>query len=155
MTLVAARLTSNELANPRTLISEELFDRLTARVAVAENLPAVSAERVIEQTLAFLVACALNPDKALSPSAPVDPGWHAFLTYTRAYADFCRRVAGRFIHHTPTDAPGAVTTVPIEAVGATVAAMRAAGLPVAAELWVPAGRCSQCHQGCYDSPKEG
>ena len=59
MSTTTARFTSSELANPRTLISDELFDRLTARVAVEENLPDLLAERVMEQTLAFLAVCAI------------------------------------------------------------------------------------------------
>jgi hypothetical protein len=153
MSTTTVRLTAAELANPRTLIPGELFDRLTARVAAEENLPGPRAERVMEQALAFLAACALHPGAGLSPSQQVDPGWHAFLTYTREYAAFCERVAGRFIHHVPTDTPGAAITDPAAAIGATVAAMRAAGLPVDAELWVPGSKCSQCYAGCADDPR--
>lgn len=155
MTALAGRPTPDELANPRTLIHPALFDRLTARIAADENIPLSDAERVMEQALAFLVACALNPGASLSPSEQVDVGWHTFLTYTRDYTEFCRRVAHRYIHHVPAGTPGAAIGDPAAAVGATVEAMRAAGLPVIADLWIPRSECSQCHQGCYDDPKEG
>lgn len=47
--------------------------------------------------------CADYPAVGFSPSKMVDIGWHTFLLYTEAYADFCRKIAGRFIHHYPRD----------------------------------------------------
>ncbi|WP_449061229.1 glycine-rich domain-containing protein [Planomonospora algeriensis] len=156
MSTIQAQLTNPaDPADPRTLISDSLLDRLAARVAAEQDVPGPLAERVVEQTLAFLTACALNPDTPLSPSKAVDPGWHIFLEYSQEYADFCERIAGRFLHHVPDDAPGArPVSDPAAAIGATVAAMRAAGLPVDTELWVPAAQCSQCYAGCADDPKE-
>ncbi|MFC4535417.1 glycine-rich domain-containing protein [Sphaerisporangium dianthi] len=141
-------------ADPRTLIPPDLFSRLAESLARRENLTAGHAERIMEQALAFLLACGLNPGARLSPSPEIDKGWHTFLTYTREYAAFCSRVAGRFIHHTPDDAPDAesASRPETERIGRTIETMRAAGLPVDAELWIPSTACSQCHQGCYDDP---
>lgn len=149
-TATTVRFADDELANPRILIPEKLFGFLTDRVAREENIPAQDAVRVVEQALAFLVACALNPEARLSPSKQVDVGWHAFLAYTREYQDFCTRVAGRFIHHAPAE----TIPDPVAAIGATVEAMRAADLPVLPELWIPASECSQCYAGCADDPRE-
>jgi hypothetical protein len=128
-----------------------LFDKLAVRVMTDENLDQDAAERIVGQTLAFLVACALSPEDHLSPSETVDAGWHAFLLHTRDYAEFCSRIAGRFIHHRPSERDAASGDQ--EAIGVTVAAMRAAGLPVDPSLWVPKAECSQCYQGCADDPK--
>ncbi|MER5621974.1 hypothetical protein ABT061_13125 [Streptosporangium sp. NPDC002544] len=144
------RLIDDELAHPRTLIPEKLFGSLTDRIAREEDIPTEDAACVMEQALAFLVACALNPDARLSPSKQVDIGWHAFLAYTREYQDFCTRVASRFIHHAPAD----TTSHPVTTIGTTVEAMRAASLPVVPELWIPASECSQCYAGCADDPRE-
>jgi len=38
------------------------------------------------------------------PSQVVDDAWHAFILFTRAYQQFCRRAFGRFLHHTPAEA---------------------------------------------------
>lgn len=38
------------------------------------------------------------------PSKVVDALWHEFILHTRGYQDFCRRVFGRMLHHTPTEA---------------------------------------------------
>lgn len=114
----------------------------------------------MEQALAFLAACAARPAARLAPSELVDIGWHTMLLYTREYAEFCRRVAGRFIHHAPDDDLGAPAPAGSNS-AATVAVIRELGLPVIADLWShPAscsgsgtGKCSQCHQGCTDSNK--
>jgi hypothetical protein len=31
----------------------------------------------------------------------VDEVWHAFILFTREYADFCQDIFGEFIHHVP------------------------------------------------------
>ncbi len=36
-------------------------------------------------------------------SDAVDPFWHAHILHTRQYADFCNRLAGRYLHHEPLD----------------------------------------------------
>ncbi|TMR05554.1 hypothetical protein ETD83_06210 [Actinomadura soli] len=134
-------------------ISPDLFRRLVDRIVHEEHMSSEDAGRVLAQALAFLKACALNPGAGLAPSQAVDIGWHAFILYTREYAEFCHRVAGRFIHHTPNDERTCGGTADDEraSIGTTVEAMRAASLPVDIDLWASAGDCSQCHQGCHDS----
>lgn len=75
-----------------------------------------------------LAACATDPDGHLAPSPLVDVGWHAFLIHTREYAEFCRDVAGQFLHHVPDDPDTPSTPVSAATVrGRTLAAIRAAG----------------------------
>jgi anti-sigma regulatory factor (Ser/Thr protein kinase) len=136
---------------PRELITADLFSKLTIRVVVDEGLDRDTAEKIVEQALAFLVACARYPNEHLSPSETIDAGWHAFILHTADYAEFCDRVAGRFIHHRPNESGegGPVQ----QAIGFTIAAMREAGLHVDTPLWVPRTSCSQCYRGCSDDPK--
>jgi hypothetical protein len=136
---------------PRELIASGLFSKLTDRVAAVDGHDPDTAERIVEQALAFLVACARYPDGNLSPSEMVDTGWHAFILHTANYAEFCEQVAGRFIHHRP-NGPGAAASEQ-QAVGVTIAAMRNLGLQVDPDLRVPRAECSQCYQGCADDPK--
>lgn len=149
--------TTNHVALPRELISPGLFSRLAYRVTEDEDTDPGTAERIVGQALAFLQACALNPGAALSPSKAVDAGWHAFILHTADYAEFCDRVAGRFIHHLPETPGERGDGAPVRT---TVDAMRTAGLPVDPGLW-PAeaasdcsSKCHQCHAGCYDSPSK-
>jgi hypothetical protein len=140
----------------RSLIAPALFDRLVRRIGKDGNLPVELATRIMDQALAFLGACARDHDQPLAPSELVDIGWHTFVLYTRDYAEFCRQVAGRFLHHTPTDeddptASGAGARATLDR---TVAAIGAAGFVVDRELWSlgAVADCTGCHNGCHDDP---
>jgi hypothetical protein len=112
------------------------------------------ADRGIGQMIAFLVA-GTRTAVPLSPSRLVDDFWHAFILRTQAYAAFCERIAGRFIHHAP-DLPRTVDeATKVTRRYETLEAIAAAGFTVAPELWPTASECSQCHAGCTDSPVGG
>ncbi|MFW5418444.1 hypothetical protein J0910_17685 [Nocardiopsis sp. CNT-189] len=154
-------------ARGRDLIDPVLFDRLAADVCRDHGHPAELSERIVDQALAFLAACA-GTAEPIGPSALVDLGWHAFILRTEAYRAFCERVADRMIDHCPIDpdathASGAETHALLER---SIAAVRATGLHYDPALWACAascddsdkggpgsgtGNCSQCHQGCTDS----
>ncbi|MER6829783.1 hypothetical protein ABT352_27640 [Streptosporangium sp. NPDC000563] len=150
-------ITTDRPTSTRLLITPELFDHLTARIKIDHPAHADRAEQIMEQALSFLTACGARPGARLAPSAIVDIGWHTFLMYTREYAEFCQRIAGRFIHHTP-DTPG-IPAPPESNAATTATVMRELGLPVIPDLWAHSttcsgsgtGKCSQCHQGCTDS----
>jgi hypothetical protein len=117
----------------------------------------------MDQALAFVKTCADNPRMPLSPSRLVDIGWHTFTLHTCEYAAFCQRVAGRFIHHAPTDGGPHNVGDPHATLGNTINALTSSGFAVDAELWEPCvsvgkctddgdDKCHQCHAGCYNSP---
>lgn len=142
-----------EQTEARTLISPDLFHRLTSRVVTEHDLAPELAERIVDQALAFLAACAQDHREPLSPSPLVDIGWHTFILCTKDYAEFCERVAGRFLHHVPDDANDTAPTLnAVEIVDRAVLAIRRAGFRVDHELWDKKGLCSQCHNGCADDP---
>ncbi|MGC5020366.1 glycine-rich domain-containing protein [Micromonospora sp. DT47] len=159
-------LTIDRVSSGRSLVPDELFAQLTSRIAcdhleLASDLPA----RIMDQALAFLGTCATSTEP-LGPSELVDIGWHTFILHTHDYADFCQRIAGRFIHHQPepsSDEPSPSGPEPIGApISRTVAAITAAGFALDAALWggrdaakcTPKCRpkCNQCHAGCHNSP---
>jgi hypothetical protein len=156
---MTAPTTARSLDDRPKRLPTTLADRLVARIA-AEH-PELSADmpaRILDQTLAFLETCA-TATEPIGPSELVDIGWHTFILHTHEYADFCDRIAGRFIHHVPDDSPTGDEwpTVPKTnpaTLAATVAAMRRAGHCVDASLWsmTRATDCTQCHAGCTDSP---
>ncbi|GAB2775917.1 glycine-rich domain-containing protein [Amycolatopsis magusensis] len=146
-------------ATGRKLISTPLFDRLAGRIVAEEQLTRELAERIVEQALAFLAVCARNTGAPLAPSELVDIGWHTFILHTRDYADFCDRIAGRFLHHVPTeDGDPAETGAAAHAtLSRTVAAIERAGYAVDPALWPAVNgkcnvNCSQCKNGCSDDP---
>ncbi len=60
------------------------------------------ARRVVEQYKRFLFLM-LEAGHPVTPSDQVDQAWHLHLLYTRSYWDeFCVKIAGRPLHHGPT-----------------------------------------------------
>lgn len=149
MTIVAERR-----VHGRSLVSDDLFDRLVEQIVKDGHADRRHAVRIMDQALAFLRACANNSGVSLRPSKAVDIGWHTFVLFTRDYAEFCARVAGRFLHHVPEefnppDSP-AMTLSP------TMDAIRAAGMILDTELWAQGSAdCSQCHGGCTECGQSG
>lgn len=154
----------------RQLVKPILFDKLATRITKDHpELDRATAERVLDQAIAFL-ATGATATQPLGPSELVDIGWHTFILHTRDYEQFCHRIAGRFIHHEPTEPGG--TGVPLSN---AVNAMRASGFSIDTELWSKSSApctekccikggdsgggdftlladCTQCHAGCTDSP---
>jgi hypothetical protein len=149
----------NKSTTGRSLISSALFDQLASRIVADEKLNRDLAERIVDQALAFLSACATNTGAPLAPSELVDIGWHTFILHTRDYGTFCERIAGRFLHHVPTDEndPSASGEAAHTTLLRTVASIKRAGYAIDPALWPTAGgkcnvNCSQCKNGCSDDP---
>lgn len=143
-----------EPATGRSLIQPELFDRLVTRIVKDEHIEPHYAERIMDQALAFLKACADNPGLPLRPSKAVDIGWHTFILHTHDYAAFCDAVAGRFLHHVPEEFEPPAS--PRDTLAPTVNTLRLAKLAVDDDLWAHGtGDCSQCHSGCTECGQGG
>lgn len=119
------------------------------------NTDLPTARRIIGQAAAFLTASAALPGAQLSPSKAVDAGWHTFILHTLDYAEFCERVAGRFIHHVPT--PNAETKEASASVRAACSSRAPRGIPNRRRPVARHGQdhCSQCHADCSNSPNTG
>lgn len=50
----------------------------------------------------FLVHLKSSGQFVSMPSQVVDDLWHAFILYTRAYEQFCKKAYGRTLHHSPS-----------------------------------------------------
>ncbi len=124
----------------KNLISPTLWERMCGKIVRDEGVDRSVAERIINESLAFLLMCAKNPAEPQVPSAMVDIGWHTFILYTKEYADFCAQHAGSFIHHTPSDEPG--VHYPKGGARRTMEAMQLNGFIVDEMLWASAGDCS-------------
>jgi len=124
----------------RSMLPSGLYDRLAGRLEQEHGHQREKACCIVDETARFLTLCATYPDTAFAPSVLVDQGWHAFILYTRDYAEFCDRIAGRFLHHQPTD--GAAGERPPTARD-TVEFMQRAGIGYNAAMWDPdVGRTS-------------
>ena len=47
-------------------------------------------------------------------SLRIDEAWHQFVLFTRQYVDFCQRFFGRYMHHSPSNAPESKTATAAE-----------------------------------------
>jgi hypothetical protein len=142
--------------DPADLVAPEVMNRLVRSVTADHpEIDEGTARRIVGQAAAFIAASGNLPGRCLTPSEPVDYGWHAFILHTVDYAAFCRRVAGRFVHHVPTDEGEQSAGGAQAARELTMRVIEAAGYTVDAELWNSAADCNQCHAGCHDSPKNG
>ncbi|WP_250284222.1 glycine-rich domain-containing protein [Frankia sp. CiP1_Cm_nod2] len=136
----------------RDLVAPKLFNRLSARLAADHLVDREYAERVIDQSLAFLAACGTDLETPHRPSHTVDMGWHTFLLHTKEYSLFCRQIAGHFIHHVPDDTPPNLTTAPTRH-ASTITFIEQAGYVVDHELWLTSARCDP--DECSASGRDG
>lgn len=156
----------NPLAN-KSLVGDVLWSRLVNRVMKDHEFQDIYghesvevqsdiAESIMDQTVSFLQVVATGTDGPYSPSEQVDIGWHTFIVYTREYGEFCQQIAGRMIHHAPSDVPG-VTYVKGNS-ARTVAVMQERGMFVDAALWPNTAECSDSYctgDSCAGSSCDG
>jgi hypothetical protein len=135
------------------LVGPTLAEKLASRIVT--DHPEISlpmADRIVTQTAAFLATCGAHAGLPLVPSEQVDIGWHTFILHTEEYTEFCNRVAGRYLHHTPDEPEEGEPGKAAAARQRTLDAIEDAGYVVDHELWPDAAKCSQCYNGCSDSP---
>ena len=109
------------MTTPRS--DDHVLDAAVSRSVVAQiekggELSPDAAKRALAEVVKFLEVSAemtaRGEDVRLVPSVPVDSAWHAFILHTRAYADFCDRAFGEYLHHDPSppdEVPGPGTLV--------------------------------------------
>jgi hypothetical protein len=76
--------------------NSDLVNRYVDKLGLSQE----QAELLFEDTKKFLYICGTY-NGYWSPSKDIDEGWHAFILFTRDYAEFCEKYLGRFIHHEP------------------------------------------------------
>lgn len=78
------------------------MDTVIARYVRDEKITEEAAREHERELKRYLVLCAAYPEESLGMKGPADNLWHTFIMYTKEYARFCREIAGRFIHHSPS-----------------------------------------------------
>lgn len=78
------------------------MQKIVERHAAEEGISLAAAQEHENELKRFLVLCALNPAVRYGMNGPVDQLWHTFICFTRDYHDFCKEVAGHYLHHQPT-----------------------------------------------------
>ncbi|HQQ62017.1 MAG TPA: hypothetical protein PLF22_00430 [Pseudomonadales bacterium] len=95
-------------ANGRRHYVERFVFPSTVKRKLAEAYPHLDAHQlsVILKGLReyFLVTQLARKKMVAMPSRAVDIAWHEFILCTHAYAVFCQKAFGYFLHHTPAEA---------------------------------------------------
>jgi hypothetical protein len=128
------------------LLGEDTWDRVVyhiERTSAVTDLnsdnPRQLSERILDQTIAFLLCCgAKDPkDPPLSATPHIDEAWHWFVLHLGQYLKFCDENFGRVILHNPYhpdkdfDASQKLT----EGRARAKAAMRDLGLHLDGDIW--------------------
>jgi hypothetical protein len=72
------------------------------------------ADALFTEVKRYIVICALDNTKSWHMySLRIDECWHQFILFTRQYVDFCRDYFGRYIPHSPSNAPEVKTVKPV------------------------------------------
>lgn len=77
---------------------------MVERYARRNNVTVEYADHLFEECKRFLVTGAIMR-RPISPSKELDEMWHHFILHTSAYADWCEKFVGHFVHHNPTETP--------------------------------------------------
>jgi hypothetical protein len=65
-------------------------------------------EALFAEAKKFLILSYVDSDVSWNMySTRVDEAWHQFVLFTSQYVDFCQRYFGMYLHHNPSNAPGA------------------------------------------------
>ncbi|MER7166218.1 hypothetical protein ABT336_09140 [Micromonospora sp. NPDC000207] len=158
MTITADRSITT-VADPRTLVSVEVFDQIVHYFAARQEVTQTYAERAVGQFLVFLKAYANAQEKPdfgmllpsgesyrVVPTHPVDAVWHAALQISEPYTAACEEIAGHYVHHRPilTEAMRDGTAITY-----TLAALQDTGYRVDMEFWT--GEAESC---CPPNPPQ-
>lgn len=84
--------------NATSFIENYDFSNVVSR-AINGGFDPEFAPDALKELKAFFVACAKKEMVLSPPSVECDELWHEFITHTRAYAAFCDKAFGEFLHH--------------------------------------------------------
>jgi hypothetical protein len=80
------------------------LDKKLVRLGVAES--EAEAALLFQEVKKYLALGELHRGTRLPMfSTRIDEAWHQFVLFTSAYAEFCARFLGRFVHHIPAEFP--------------------------------------------------
>jgi hypothetical protein len=58
-------------------------------------------DSVLTEYKNFMLDCSTTTTPINVPNEEVDAIWHSHILFSKKYFEFCKQIAGRYIHHTP------------------------------------------------------
>jgi hypothetical protein len=92
---------NDTLAQAMASVAELDFAMLKRKLVEEYGWTPEHTDEVEDLYRKFLALNAAYPDRKICPTGPIDEFWHAHILDTRAYAEDCECVFGRFLHHFP------------------------------------------------------
>ncbi len=100
---VAPATAMDAVAHEAPYVIEKL---VKARIARDED----EAHALFTEAKRYMVLVQIDDTKIWQMhSLRVDEAWHQFILFTAQYTQFCLRFFGRYVHHSPSNAPEALT----------------------------------------------
>lgn len=90
--------TAQEIAKK---MDEWNFERLEKFLIKKKKFTKTEIAIVRKEYTKYLALKILHPEKMLPMSNKVDDYWHGHILFTRDYVSFCKKFAGRYLHHNP------------------------------------------------------
>jgi hypothetical protein len=98
---------NQEYSNPANVVQEAMnfpMGPVLARYKKDFNVSDETAKNHEVELKRYLVLCSLYPEAQFNMfSEQVDNLWHTFIMFTKDYNAFCKRIANKFLHHSPHD----------------------------------------------------
>lgn len=106
--IVITLLARHMRANSRRHFVERYTFPSSVKRKLGEAYPGLDPQQlslILQGMRDYFLVIQLSPKKQMvaMPSRGVDIAWHEFILCTRAYAEFCQRAFGYFLHHTPAE----------------------------------------------------
>lgn len=92
---------NDELDTAMAQVAALDFTMLKHKLAEEYGWDAEHADEVESLYRRFLALNMIYPERKICPTGPIDEFWHAHILDTRAYAEDCDKLFGRFLHHFP------------------------------------------------------
>ncbi len=85
------------------IIDDTDFSKVAKKVAHDHGFDERYVERGILALKQYYAIAVLDPLNMHAVSTEVDPFWHTHILFTEDYAEFCQKLVGTYVHHTPLD----------------------------------------------------
>jgi len=136
---------SQEALDKLRIIEDWDFSAFKLDAKMLDVIGEVYLDALIIEAKRFLALSIIykDPDWPITPSKYVDVIWHSFILDTQDYMDFCNKVYGAYLHHSPEKTASATAAKRAgPAIGHTKTLMTATFGGINPNVWGVAAHCN-------------